>query len=53
MNPRRVLHRAREGVALDVDETTALLGAADEDLDALCAIATARSRRLEPSGLAI
>ncbi len=39
MTLRRVLARAERAVSLDVDEVEALLGARDDDLEALCAIA--------------
>jgi FO synthase len=48
---RRLLHRARQGVSLDVDEVTALLGARDDELRQLCAIASdLRDRGLEAAG---
>jgi FO synthase len=48
MNLRRALHRAVEGVALNVEEATTLLHARGADLDALCEVAS----RVRDQGLA-
>ena len=39
MNMRRALHRARQGVALNLDEAKTLLSAHGDALDSLCEIA--------------
>jgi FO synthase len=51
MNLRRALHRAAEGVALNVEEATTLLHAKGEDLEVLCAAASrVRDHGLSESG---
>ena len=51
---RRALHRAREGVTLNLEEATTLLHAEGDDLDELCLIAgNVRDRGLEAAGFAV
>ena len=51
MNVRRALHRARQGVSLNVEEAATLLHARGDDLVALCDVAgRVRDRGLEAAG---
>jgi FO synthase len=52
VNLRRALHRARQGVSLNVDEAATLLHARGDDLVALCdGTGRVRDRGLEAAGL--
>ncbi len=51
MNLRRALHRADQGVSLNLEEATTLLHAQGEDLDVLCGVASRiRDQGLEQVG---